>query len=42
MISDCGAQLIGCSVIVDQMTDLLRHEIGRVNAVLRADELPPS
>jgi adenine phosphoribosyltransferase len=42
MISNCGAQLIGCSVIVDQMTDLLRHEIGRVNAVLRADELPPS
>jgi adenine phosphoribosyltransferase len=40
MISECGAELIGCSVIVDQMTDEVRSKIGRVEALLRADELP--
>lgn len=40
MIAGCGAELVGCSVIVDDMTDQLRAEIGLVHALVRADQLP--
>ncbi len=40
LIAESGAHLVGCSIIVDQMTDQVRRDIGRVNAIVRADELP--
>jgi adenine phosphoribosyltransferase len=40
LIADAGAHLAGCSIIVDQMTDQVRRDIGRVDAIVRADELP--
>jgi adenine phosphoribosyltransferase len=40
MIAECGAELVGCTVSVDDMTDQVREEIGRVHAVVRADQLP--
>ena len=40
MIAECGAELVGCSVIVDDTTDQRRAAIGRVHALVRADQLP--
>jgi adenine phosphoribosyltransferase len=40
MIMECGAELVGCSVIVDDMSDALRSKMCRVSSLLRADELP--
>ncbi len=40
MIAECGATLVGCSVIVDDLTDQRRAEIGRVHALVRSDQLP--
>jgi adenine phosphoribosyltransferase len=40
LVSDCGASLIGYSVIVDDLTDQQRADLGRGHALLRANELP--
>ncbi len=40
MITGCGAHLVGCSVIIDQLTDNARTEIGRFHALVRASDLP--
>jgi len=38
LIAECGAELVGCSVIVDELTG--RSGIGPVHAIVRATELP--
>ncbi|TDQ00816.1 phosphoribosyltransferase family protein [Labedaea rhizosphaerae] len=40
LVAECGARLVGCSVIVDELTDERRSERGLVHALVRADELP--
>lgn len=44
LVAACGAELVGLSVIVDQLPDRLpdrlRTALGAVRCVLRADELP--
>jgi adenine phosphoribosyltransferase len=40
LIAECGAELAGCSVIVDELTDQGRSGIGPVHALVRAAELP--
>lgn len=40
LLAECGATLAGCSVIVDELTDERRSELGPVHAIVRADELP--
>jgi adenine phosphoribosyltransferase len=40
MVIALGAQLVGCSVIVDDMADQVRADIGRVHALVTADDLP--
>jgi adenine phosphoribosyltransferase len=39
MIAECGASLIGVSVVVDQLTDERRAQLGRVHSLVRADDL---
>jgi adenine phosphoribosyltransferase len=39
LIAECGAELVGCSVIVDDMTDQVRAGIGRSHAIVRSAEL---
>lgn len=40
LVAACGAELVGTSVIVDQLPGRLRPAVGRVEAILGADELP--
>jgi len=40
MVIARSAHLVGCSVIVDQMTDQVRADIGRVHAIVTAGDLP--
>lgn len=40
LIAECGAELVGCSVIVDELTDQRRSGVGPVHALVRAAELP--
>lgn len=40
LVAECGAELVGCGVIVDDLTDQGRSGIGPVHAVVRAAELP--
>jgi adenine phosphoribosyltransferase len=40
IVNDCGASLIGYSVIVDDLADQQRADSGRGHALLRANELP--
>lgn len=42
LIEDCGATFAGLSLIVDQLEDDVRERIGRVHALVRAEELGPS
>lgn len=39
LVAGCGAELAGCSVIVDQLPDHRRTGIGPVHGLLRAGEL---
>jgi len=40
LVNDCGASLIAYSVMVDDLTDQQRADLGRGHALLRANELP--
>jgi adenine phosphoribosyltransferase len=40
IVEQCGAAWVGCSVLVDQLTDEMRALIGPVHAVLAAADLP--
>jgi adenine phosphoribosyltransferase len=40
MVEECGASWGGCSVIVDQLTEESKRELGTVRALLYARELP--
>ena len=40
LIAECGATLVACSVIVDELTDQRRPEIAPVHRIVRAAELP--
>ncbi len=42
LVVDCGAELLGYSVIVDDLTDEARAGLGRGYALVRSAELPPS
>jgi adenine phosphoribosyltransferase len=37
-----GAQFVGLSLVVDQLTDAARAKLGRVTALVRADEFGPA
>jgi adenine phosphoribosyltransferase len=39
LIEACGARLLGAAVIVDQLSEDARPLLGRIHALLRADEL---
>jgi adenine phosphoribosyltransferase len=41
MAEECGATWVGCSVIVDQLSDPLTNALGTVRGLLDAQELPP-
>lgn len=41
MAEECGSTWVGCSVIVDQLTDSPEHALGTVRGLLSAQELPP-
>jgi adenine phosphoribosyltransferase len=41
MIESSGASFVGLSIIVDQLADERRAELGTVVAILRHEELPP-
>lgn len=40
LVEGCGATFLGLSVVVDQLTEDVRHQLGLVTAVVRHDELP--
>lgn len=40
LVAECGAELVGCGVLVDELTDQRRSEVGPVHALVRAAELP--
>ena len=42
LIEECGAEFVGLSVIVDQLEDEIRCRLGRVHALVSADQLGPS
>lgn len=42
LVETCGAAFLGVSLVVDQLTDEVRSRLGRVNAIARSHELPPS
>ncbi|MFD4787718.1 phosphoribosyltransferase family protein [Streptomyces sp. NPDC058459] len=41
MVEECGSTWVGCSVIVDQLTDAPSSSLGTVRGLLAAKELPP-
>jgi adenine phosphoribosyltransferase len=41
MIEDCGAELVAISVVVDQLSDQRRTDLGVVRSLISADELEP-
>ncbi|WP_020661565.1 phosphoribosyltransferase family protein [Amycolatopsis benzoatilytica] len=41
LVSEAGAELAGCAVLVDQLDPELRERVGRVHGLLSAEELPP-
>jgi adenine phosphoribosyltransferase len=41
MIADCGAELVGVSVVVDQLTEHRRADFRVVHSVISASELEP-
>ena len=42
LVEACGARFLGVSVLVDQLTTATRSDLGRVTALVHADELGPS
>jgi adenine phosphoribosyltransferase len=40
LVGECGAELVGAAVIVDELADTARAELVPLHALLRADELP--
>ncbi|WP_409185793.1 phosphoribosyltransferase family protein [Amycolatopsis sp. VS8301801F10] len=40
LVTEAGAELAGCAVLVDQLAPALRSRLGRLHALLAADELP--
>jgi adenine phosphoribosyltransferase len=42
LVESCGATFEGVSIVVDQLSDDARARIGRVHALVRAEELGPS
>lgn len=42
LIEDCGATFLGLSLVVDQLEAEARERIGRVHALVSAEELGPS
>lgn len=41
LLRECGAEIAGVAVIVDQLTPTGRKSLGTIHALLSADELPP-
>jgi adenine phosphoribosyltransferase len=41
MIVDCGAEVVAISVVVDQLTDMRRAELGAVHSLISATDLQP-
>lgn len=41
MVEECGSTWMGCSVIVDQLTDVPKNALGTVRGLLTAQDLPP-
>jgi adenine phosphoribosyltransferase len=41
LVNACGVRYAGLSLLVDQLEDAVRAELEPVQAVVRADELPP-
>ena len=41
-LTEGGAELVGCAVLVDQLIDTVRDQLPPVRAVLRGAELPPT
>lgn len=41
MVEECGSTWMGCSVIVDQLTDAPKNALGTVRGLLTARDLPP-
>jgi adenine phosphoribosyltransferase len=41
LVTECGATFLGVSLLVDQLADDARPELGTITAVVRADELGP-
>jgi adenine phosphoribosyltransferase len=42
LVEECGATFLGLSIVVDQLEDAVRERIGRVQALVSAEELGPS
>jgi adenine phosphoribosyltransferase len=40
MVEECGSTWVGCSVIVDQLTDAPKSALGIIRGLLTAQELP--
>jgi hypothetical protein len=40
LIAEGGAELVGCAVLVDQLTDTARDQLPPVRALLRGEDLP--
>jgi adenine phosphoribosyltransferase len=41
LVTECGAELVGCAVLVDDLADAARDQLPPVHGVLRGHELPP-
>jgi adenine phosphoribosyltransferase len=42
LIEECGASFLGLAVVVDQLEDEVRDRIGRIHALVAAEDLGPS
>jgi adenine phosphoribosyltransferase len=40
MVEECGASWVGCSVIINQLAEDSKHDLGTISALLAARELP--
>jgi adenine phosphoribosyltransferase len=40
LVEDCGASLVGLSVMVDQLDSSLRSTLPTITSIVRASELP--
>jgi adenine phosphoribosyltransferase len=41
MVEECGSTWVGCSVIVEQLTDAPNNALGTIRGLLAAKDLPP-